>query len=152
VLAEHGLTRASWDVLAALRRVGKPYRLTPTGLCQALMCTSGAITHTLHLLEDVGLVQRMVNPEDGRSLYVALTPRGVELSDAFAPLHLDNERRLLAGLTPDEQAALAQLLRKLLLGFERDQPVPASRPADTGSPGRENQARRPAQPPWLHTG
>jgi DNA-binding MarR family transcriptional regulator len=129
VLAEHGLTRASWDVLAALRRVGNPYRLTPTGLCQALMRTSGAITHTLHRLEYVGLVQRMVNPEDGRSLYVALNPRGVELTDAVAPLHLDNERRLLAGLTPDEQAALAQLLRKLLLGLERDQPVPAFRPA-----------------------
>jgi hypothetical protein len=37
VFAEHALTRASWDVLAALRRTGKPYRLTPTELYQALI-------------------------------------------------------------------------------------------------------------------
>jgi DNA-binding MarR family transcriptional regulator len=129
VFAEHGLTRGSWDVLAALRRVGEPYRLTPTELYRALMRTSGAITHTLHRLEYAGLVERLLNPEDGRSLYVALTPRGVEVTDTVAPLHLDNERRLLAGLTPDEQHTLANLLRKLLLGFQHDQPAPAPRPA-----------------------
>jgi DNA-binding MarR family transcriptional regulator len=129
VFAEHGLTRASWDVLAALRRVGEPYRLTPTELYQALMRTSGAITHTLHRLEYAGLVERLVNPEDGRSLYVALTPRGLGLTNTVAPLHLDNERRLLAALTPDEQHTLADLLRKFLLGFEHDQPAPAPRQA-----------------------
>jgi DNA-binding MarR family transcriptional regulator len=116
-------------VLAALRRAGEPYRLTPTDLYQALMRTSGAITHTLHRLEYAGLVERLVNPEDGRSLYVALTPRGVEVTDTVAPLHLDNERRLLAGLTTDEQQTLAHLLRKLLLGFEHDRPAPALRQA-----------------------
>jgi DNA-binding MarR family transcriptional regulator len=129
VFAEHGLTRGAWDVLAALRRAGEPYRLTPTDLYRALMRTSGAITHTLHRLEYAGLVERLLNPEDGRSLYVALTPRGVEVTDTVAPLHLDNERRLLAGLTADEQQTLANLLRKLLLGFERDQPTPAPRQA-----------------------
>src|SRR5262245_433036 len=32
VFAEHGLTRSSCDVLAALRRGGRPYQLTPTEL------------------------------------------------------------------------------------------------------------------------
>lgn len=138
VFAEHGLTRASWDVLAALRRVGAPYRLTPTELHRALMRTSGAITHTLHRLEYAGLVERLVNPDDGRSLYVALTSRGVETTDTVAPLHLDNERRLLAGLTPDEQRTLADLLRKLLVGLERD--GPATRPARGAA--RPHAARR----------
>jgi DNA-binding MarR family transcriptional regulator len=127
VFADRGLTRRSWDALAALRRVGEPYRLAPTELCQDLMRTSGAITHTLHRLEYAGLVERLVNPEDGRSLYVALTPRALEL-DTIAPLHLDNERRLLTGLTPDEQHTLAHLLRKLLLSFERDRAAPTPRP------------------------
>jgi DNA-binding MarR family transcriptional regulator len=94
-----------------------------------MTATSGAITHTLHRLEYAGLVARLVNPDDGRSLYVALTRRGLELTDTVGPLDLDNERRLLAGLTPDEQRTLAHLLRKLLLGFERDQPTPTPRPA-----------------------
>jgi DNA-binding MarR family transcriptional regulator len=115
---EHGLTRGAWDVLAALRRVGEPYRLTPTDLYQALMRTSGAITHTLHRLEYAGLVERLLNPEDGRSLYVALTARGVEVTDTVAPLHLDNERRLLASLSDAEQGQLASLLRTLLVDLE----------------------------------
>ncbi len=94
-----------------------------------MTATSGAIIHTLHRLEYAGLVERLVNPDDGRSLYVALTRRGLELTDTVGPLQLDNERRLLAGLTPDEQRTRAHLLRKLLLGWERDQPAPAPRPA-----------------------
>jgi DNA-binding MarR family transcriptional regulator len=146
VFAEHGLTRPAWDVLAALRRVGEPYRLTPTELYQALMRTSGAITHTLHRLEYAGLVERQANPADARSLYVALTPRGVALTDTVAPLHLDNERRLLAGLTPDEQDALARLLRTLLLGLERHQPTPYPRPARRSA--RRDRAR--GAPDWGH--
>jgi DNA-binding MarR family transcriptional regulator len=152
VFADRGLTRRSWDALAALRRVGEPYRLTPTELCQDLMRTSGAITHTLHRLEYAGLVERLVNPEDGRSLYVALTPRALELTDTIAPLHLDNERRLLAGLTPDEQHTLAHLLRKLLLSFERDRPAPTP-PAGRASgqapraPQGVTTRGRPTEPP-----
>src|SRR5258708_1244634 len=37
LLAGHGLTRQSWDVLASLRRTGAPYRLTPTELYSMLM-------------------------------------------------------------------------------------------------------------------
>jgi hypothetical protein len=69
-----------------------------------MTATSGAITHTLHRLEYAGLVARLVNPDDGRSLYVALTRRGLELTDTVGPLHLDNERRLLAGLTRTSNA------------------------------------------------
>jgi hypothetical protein len=103
--------------------------------CAALTTLAGRVgggaprIHTLHRLEYAGLVERVLKPEDGRSPYVALTPRGVEVTDTVAPLHLDNERRLLAGLTPDEQRTLAHLLRKLLLGFEHDQPAPAPRQA-----------------------
>jgi hypothetical protein len=117
-----------------------------------MTATSGAITHTLHRLEYAGLVARLVNPDDGRSLYVALTRRGLELTDTVGPLDLDNERRLLAGLTPDEQRTLAHLLRKLLLGFERDQPAPHGRlPGQPGGTGpARGRHRRPAQPPWHH--
>ena len=46
--------------------------------------------------------------------------------------HLDNDRRLLAGLTLDEQHTLAHLLRTLRLGLERHQPTPTpSRPPNS---------------------
>jgi hypothetical protein len=42
VFAEYGLNGGEFDVLAALRRSGAPFRLTPTALGQSLMVTSGS--------------------------------------------------------------------------------------------------------------
>jgi DNA-binding MarR family transcriptional regulator len=124
LFGQYGLTRQSWDVLACLRRAGKPYRLTPTEINEAVMRTSGAVTHTLHGLEYAGLIKRVPNPEDGRSSHVQLTAAGQRLLRRVGPLHLANERRMLALLTSEELTTLASLLRKLLIGFERDHPYP----------------------------
>ncbi len=125
--AEHDLTRADWDVLASLRRIGPPYRLSPTELYHGLMRSSGGMTHRLGRLEDRGLIRRIEDPDDGRGLLVALTPRGRGLVDRLAAGHLDNERRLLAGLSARDQERLADLLRRLLLGLERELPTPGHR-------------------------
>jgi DNA-binding MarR family transcriptional regulator len=124
LFGRYGLTRQSWDVLACLRRAGEPYRLTPTELNQAVMRTSGAITHTVHALQYAGLVRRVGNPDDKRSMLVELTDAGRELLSEVGPLHLDNERRMLAALSTEEQATLSSLLRTLLISFERDNPTP----------------------------
>jgi DNA-binding MarR family transcriptional regulator len=137
-LAEFELTRASWDVLASLRRGGPPYRLSPTQLYRALMRTSGAMTHRLSGLERRGLVRRVADSKDGRSLLVELTNDGLDVVDRAAPVHLANERELLACLTDTEQRTLAGLLRKLLLAFEADQPVPPN-----GTGGRRSPRRCP---------
>jgi len=125
-LDEFGLSRGSWDVLASLRRSGLPYRLSPTQLYQALMRTSGAMTHRLSRLERAGLITRLPDPEDGRGMLVELTPAGVQLVDEVAPAHLSNERSLLAALSAEEQNHLADLLRKMLAAFEHEQPTPPS--------------------------
>ncbi len=117
--ARFGINRAGWDVLASLRRSGPPYRLTPTELYRALMRTSGAITNQLHRLEDVGLVRRVPDPGDGRSTFVELTDQGSEIVRRAGPSHLETENRVLAPLDPDERAALAALLKKLLIPFEK---------------------------------
>ena len=118
LLAEHGLNRALWDVLASLRREGAPYRLSPTELYRALMRTSGAMTNRLAALQRAGLVERVADPSDGRSILVALTPRGKRLVDKVAPAYLENERRLLSALSAEDQAALAAMLKSLLLELE----------------------------------
>jgi DNA-binding MarR family transcriptional regulator len=138
-LGEFGLTREAWDVLASLRRKGPPYRLSPTQLYRALMRSSGAMTHRLATLEDAGLVKRVADPEDGRSLLVQLTRRGLAVVDRVAPEHLVNERALLAGLSDEEQATLAELLRKLLHSFEAERLAPPP----SGRGGRHRSAPRP---------
>ena len=119
--SQHDLTRADWDVLAGLRRVGPPYRLSPTDLYRGLMRASGTITHRLHRLEQAGLVERMPDPDDRRGMLVQLTKAGVKLVDKLAALHLENERRMLEGLSEREREQLARLLEKLLASYETDQ-------------------------------
>ncbi|WP_163508484.1 MarR family winged helix-turn-helix transcriptional regulator [Fodinicola acaciae] len=114
----YGLTRQAWDVLAACRRAGRPYELTPSALSAALMRTSGAVTHTLQRLEYAGLVTRVPSATDQRSLLVRLTPAGKRLVDKVAPKHLENERKLLSTLDESEQEALANLLKRLLFALE----------------------------------
>jgi len=123
-LADFGLTRESFDVLTSLRRRGAPCRLSPTELYRELMRSSGAMTHRLASLERAGLVRRVPDPQDGRGLLVELTRKGRALVDRVAPLHLANERRLLAPLSGREQETLAGLLRKLLRSFEGEMPTP----------------------------
>jgi len=134
-LDEHGLQRGSWDVLASLRRNGPPYERSPTQLYRGLMRSSGALTHRLHRLERAGLIERAPDPVDGRGLLVRLTPAGVELVDRILPLHMDNERRLIAALSSDDRAALERILRRLLGALEGSDPEPPGR--RTGSRGAD---------------
>lgn len=123
--AAHGLDRASFDALATLRRSGAPHQLTPGQLMATAMVTSGAITQRLDRLEERGLVRRAAATHDARVVLVTLTATGREVVDAALPDHLATEERLLAGLTPEERAQLASLLRRLLLAAD-----PASGPRD----------------------
>lgn len=112
--AEHGLDRASFDVLATLRRSGPAHRLSPAGLMRSAMVTSGAVTQRLDRLEARGLVTRTPSESDRRVVHVELTDEGLALVDRALPDHLATENRVLGALTGTERRALAGTLRGLL--------------------------------------
>jgi DNA-binding MarR family transcriptional regulator len=124
LMGRYGLSRSAWDVLASLRRAGPPYVRSPTELYRGLMRTSGTMTNRLKRLEGDGLIDRCPDPDDGRGMLVRLTPKGRELVDQIAPLHMENERRLLLSLEPSQVETLETLLRKLLQDLEASQPAP----------------------------
>ncbi len=117
--ARHDLDAPSFDVLAALRRAGTPYQLTPTALMRTALVTSGAITQRLDRLEERGLITRTRSEADGRAVVVTLTRAGRDALDAALPDHLQTERGLLEGLTAAELEQLAGLLRRLLVTLGR---------------------------------
>jgi len=118
IFSEFGLNRASWDVLATLRRCGAPYRLSQRALLDSLMRSSGTISLRIDRMQEDGLVTREPDPDDRRSVLVSLTQKGLSLFEQVAPLHLNNEAGLVSGLTKTEQSDLASLLRKLLSSLE----------------------------------
>jgi DNA-binding MarR family transcriptional regulator len=114
-LDSHGLKPGEFIVLAALRRAGPPYALTPTELFRSLLITSGTITKRLARLEARRLVERRPDPEDGRGSRVYLTRQGKELVDAAVASPGEEPYRWLQRvLTPLERKLLERFLRKML--------------------------------------
>ncbi|MBW1597746.1 MarR family winged helix-turn-helix transcriptional regulator [Streptomyces sp. JJ38] len=111
--ADAGLGSGDFDLLAALRRAGEPYTLSAGELSRTTVVTTGAITKRVDRLVARGLVARTVDEADSRGRLITLTPAGAALTDELIAVHLDNQRRLLAGLDDEEAAHLADLLRRL---------------------------------------
>lgn len=119
-LARFGLNLNEFNVLAALRRSGEPYQLSPAELSRTLLLTSGGMTKRIESLRRAGLVTRVPDPEDGRGLLVGLTEEGNATLGQALEAHVQNEERALAALDPDERDQLASLLRTLLISYGDD--------------------------------
>ena len=109
-----------FDVLAALRRAGAPHQLSPGQLMQETMVTSGTMTNRLDRLEELQLITREQDPDDGRGSLVTLTKSGVRAVDAALEGLLENERELLGTLTAKDRELLADLLSKLVTEFDEN--------------------------------
>jgi DNA-binding MarR family transcriptional regulator len=115
VFARYRLSWGEYLVLAALRRAGPPYRMSPTALYSSVMLSSGGMTKRLDGLERAGFVERRPDPADRRGRLVALSAKGKAVVDRAVVEHLANEQRLLGALSATERRTLAGLLRKLLV-------------------------------------
>ena len=112
--ARQGIETWEFDVLAALRRAGEPYRLTPGRLVRETLVTSGTMTNRVDRLVERGFVRRSPDPDDRRGVLVGLTPGGKRVVDAAFAALLDRERALLAELPAADQHRLAGLLKALM--------------------------------------
>ena len=121
-ITPHGLQPGWFDLLAALRRQGAPYELTPTRLTEATLLSSGGTTKRLDRLAEAGLIERLPDPHDRRGTLVRLTRQGKRVIDRALQIHLENERRLLQVFSRDEQRTFERLLRTLLDGLDAADP------------------------------
>ena len=115
--SEHGIESWEFDVLAALRRAGTPYQLSPGRLLKQTLVTSGTMTNRVDRLAARGLVERQPDPDDRRGVIVRLTTQGKVTVDAAFGALVERERGLLADLTARERRQLATLLRTLLTPY-----------------------------------
>jgi len=115
------MTLPRFDYLAQLHRfhAEQPQGLRMSALSRYLMVTGGNVTSLTDELEKTGHVTRRVDPDDRRSIRIALTTRGKRAFERVAQEHERWVIELLAGLDAREGEQLHALLGHLRLSLAR---------------------------------
>jgi DNA-binding MarR family transcriptional regulator len=110
VLAEDRLSWTSFVVLWVLWVWGE---MESRDLAAAVGISRPTSTGVVTTLERRGLVRRRRSSEDGRMVRVSLTPAGRRLIETLFPRFNAAEAAVTARLSPQEQEALAGMLRAM---------------------------------------
>ena len=119
VIEPFEISLSEYEVLAALRREGPPYRLNPSTLQARLDRSSGGLTKLLKRLEDAGHVERRQDPEDGRGSLVILSRRGLELQGRILAAFAAAAENRLAELGEARLREIDTALARLVEALER---------------------------------
>jgi DNA-binding MarR family transcriptional regulator len=104
--AKHGLSEGRMGVLFRLFRCGE----LPLGnLAEDLVMTPRNVTGLVDHLERDGLVERVPDTEDRRSVHARLTPAGRERIQAIWKEGLEHQYEMVKGMTTDDLAQLRHL-------------------------------------------
>jgi DNA-binding MarR family transcriptional regulator len=112
------LNLSDWHVLTALRWAGEPYRRKAGELARRADLTSGAMTSRLDALEKEGLVRRLRDPDDRRSVIVELTQKGRQKHEQGMGIQAQKEALIAEALTEREKEQLNALLRRVMITLE----------------------------------
>ncbi len=113
-LSPLGLSPAHMPVLMALEAGD----MTQKAIAEQASVEQATMTATLNRMERDGLVTRRPNPQDGRSMLVALTPLArAKLPEVAQAVNTINAHAT-EGLTQGEQDQYRSLLGKIILSLE----------------------------------
>lgn len=112
-LRRHGLTEQQWRILRALTSVEE---IEVTGLARMAYLLGPSLSRMLRDLEARGLISRRAVATDLRRGTVSITPKGVELIAAVAPL----SEAIYAQMTETYGAANLARLQEMLAELERE--------------------------------
>lgn len=112
--AAHGLPLTWYDVLLELN-AAEGRRLTMSQLGAAAVVSRSRVSRVVDELVRAGLVERVANPDDGRSAFARITAAGRSRLRAAAPTYLAGiERHFTGHLTPAEAHTVATALERVL--------------------------------------
>ena len=83
-------------------------------IADGLELTAPTVSVGVRRLEEIGLLERQPNPDDGRSVRLFLTVKGQALEERALAFRRKKMRQLLGGLTSDEAATLLTLMEKAM--------------------------------------
>ncbi len=109
-IAAEGLSWSQFGALEALHHLGP---LCQRDLGEKLLKSTGNITMVVDNLERRGLARRERDARDRRYITVHLTDEGRALIERLFPGHVEALTREMSVLSPEEQAELGRLCKKL---------------------------------------
>ena len=110
-LAASGLSLTKLGILHHLVQAGEPVQLGR--LADRISCVKSNITQLVDRLETEGLVKRVSDPGDRRSVRAEITGQGRERYESGAKILGEQEESLLRCLYDEEREQLAKLLERL---------------------------------------
>jgi len=116
-IADFHICYTDLDVLATIRRSGKPYELTPSQLMKSVLISSGAMTALLNRLSKLELVYRASDSRDGRIKLVGLTKKGLKIIDRAIEQRMHEANESITVLNKPEREELSLLLKKLFVSL-----------------------------------
>jgi DNA-binding MarR family transcriptional regulator len=99
--------------IMALRQLDPDEPRPMSELADAMHCDNSNITGIVDRLEDRGLVERRAGVRDRRVKMLVMTAQGVALREQLRE-RLDAAPAAIAGLSPEDQRALRDILRRAL--------------------------------------
>jgi DNA-binding MarR family transcriptional regulator len=111
ILGESGLSLSKFGVLHHLVRAGEALPLSR--LAERLSCVKSNVTQVVDRLEIEGLVRRVDDPADRRSVLATITDEGRRRYEAGDRALVEAERQLLEGLTESDRKQLGEYLNRV---------------------------------------
>ncbi|MGL4850367.1 MAG: MarR family winged helix-turn-helix transcriptional regulator [Clostridium sp.] len=109
-IKESGLTVSQFGVLEVLYHKGD---LKICDIIEKVLGTSGNITVVIKNLEKDGLVQKRVDAEDRRAVFISITEKGRKIIEDMFPKHVENINNIFSVLTDEEKKMLIKIGLKL---------------------------------------
>lgn len=140
-LAGYGLEDYEYATLHFLGGCGPGHRATPGEIAAWQQMSPSGITGRLDALEKRGFIRRLPSPADRRKVIVELTEEGRQAwLSTFNP-QTNEEVRVLAALTPDEQEQLNGMLRRMMQVIDRPGLLDTPESSQSASVATERRSR-----------
>ncbi len=97
-----------------LEQLGEGEAISQRELADRLGIRPQSVSEAICILEERGLIERSLSPEDRRITLISITEEGLALRGRLAEERRDRAARLFGALSEEEKEQLAELLGKVI--------------------------------------